>query len=325
MEEDSIRAEFQCNRLGLNHPNPDKFVKSQWPLPRIIYVIWRGFWCVWHLVWIVISGVHTRENKTRYPEEGAKWFIYIGNIVFLLTTLTCTLDFVFVLYATMRTKGSADESSNDAEISIESSQAGNSKTEEILFQGEFTVEGDWTNDPEPTPWHLKLVWALYNVVNCVNVLTTIMHWAVERQGTADAVEVTVHALNSLFVIANLLVTALPVQILHFVYPAIFVVLYFLLNLVYFLADGTDMRGNDVIYKAVDWNSAFPTTLTIALGILVAVPLGHLLMFSIYTFRLFLYSLSTRGSYSTSGKGKHTTRGDPTVPKPSSSAYVTGVE
>ena len=32
----------------------------QWPLPRWIYVLWRAFWCVWHLVWLVVSGVYSR-------------------------------------------------------------------------------------------------------------------------------------------------------------------------------------------------------------------------------------------------------------------------
>ena len=108
-------------------------------------------------------------------------------------------------------------------------------------------------------------------------------------------EVALHALNTVFVVSNLLVSAMPVNILHFVYPACLALLYFTFNLIYFLCGGTDLDGSDVIFKAIDWDEAFPTVLTISLGLGVAIPLGHLGFFAIFTFRLYMYSMFCQGA------------------------------
>ena len=92
-----------------------------------------------------------------------------------------------------------------------------------------------------------------------------------------------------------------------------------------------MDGSDVIYKALNWDSGFPTALTIILGLLLAVPLGHLLMFAIYTFRLFLFSKANSESYSPSStrsqnmKFKKSKGVNQSSNNTATSVYMTGVD
>lgn len=113
-----------------------------------------------------------------------------------------------------------------------------------------------------------------------------------------------HTINSVFIILNLLVTAMPVQILHFIYPVAYGALYFLFNFIYIISGGTDLQGRKVIYTVIDWNTPFPTAVAVVLGVLVAVPLGHLLVFAVYTLRLYIHSKVYSASYSTRRERLH---------------------
>ncbi|CAG5120080.1 unnamed protein product [Candidula unifasciata] len=255
----SLKEEFRPSKFGLAYPDPDAFVRSQWHQPKWFYFIWRLFWFLWHIGWIIASGVYTRKNQARYPEEGAKWFIYFTNITLLLTTLTCTVDFLIVLYVSALRGGT------------------------VL---------------DTTPWYVKLLWLMYNVISSVNIVITVVYWAVGyHAGNTDVISVEAHTINSAFIILNILVTAMPIQILHCIYPMVYAALYFLFNFIYIVAGGTDLQGRTVIYSSVDWNKPFPTAVVVTLGVLLAVPVGHVLVFAIYTLRVFLYSKVNSASYS----------------------------
>lgn len=117
-------------------------------------------------------------------------------------------------------------------------------------------------------------------------------------GSTDAVGVEVHTINTVFILTNHMMTAMPCQILHFLYPMLYLALYALFTYIYYACDGTDIKGRPVIYSALDWGKAYPTAITVVVGILVAVPLAHLVLFAIYTFRIFLHSKTNSETYST---------------------------
>lgn len=115
--------------------------------------------------------------------------------------------------------------------------------------------------------------------------------------SSDVVSVEVHSINTAFIILNLMVTAMPVHILHFIYPTIYAALYCLFNYIYTAAGGTDLSGRAFIYSFIDWSKPFPTAVVVTLGVLLAVPVGHVLVFAIYTLRVFVYSKVNSASYS----------------------------
>ncbi|CAL1527033.1 unnamed protein product [Lymnaea stagnalis] len=302
----SIREEFRLRKFGLGYCDPDTFVKTQCRLPACVYFLWRLFWFVWHVAWIIGSGINSRLNKARDPDEGPKWFIYLTNTTLLLTTLTCTVDFLIILYLTVRRTASViDNPTSDlAPRPV--------KNDEIIFRGEMMLMDGLKEFT--TPWYLKLSWFLYNVVGSTNILVTIMYWTVEFNGSTDVVVVVVHTINTVFIISNLLLTAMPWQILHFIYPVLYAALYFLFTYIYYAAGGTDFKGRPYIYSTVDWSKAYPTAVYVSLGVLVAVPIVHIVLFAVYTFRIFLFSKLNSATYSTqvtgaSSSAHHQTRVD----------------
>lgn len=96
-----------------------------------------------------------------------------------------------------------------------------------------------------------------------------------------------NVVNTIFVVLNIMIASYPVRLLHFIYPALYAIVYILFNLIYYLCDGTDFDGSDVTLQGLDWGDALPTAITIPVGLLLAVPLGHLVFFSLYTLRIYL--------------------------------------
>ncbi|BFZ10380.1 hypothetical protein BsWGS_13419 [Bradybaena similaris] len=294
----SLKEEFRLTKFGLAYPDPDVFVRSQWHQSRWFYLIWRLFWFLWHVGWIIASGITTRNSKARFPEEGAKWFIYFTNMTLLLTTLTSTADLTTVLYVIALRGGTVLDLPRtiQKQCTAVSSQDGSSLDEEIIFRGQFTV--DKGLKMHTSTWYLKLLWLMYNVISSCNIVITVVYWVVGyHAASSDVVSVEVHTINTAFIILNLMVTAMPVHMLHFIYPTIYAALYCLFNYIYTAAGGTDLSGRAFIYSFIDWGKPFPTAVVVTLGILLAVPVGHVLLFAIYTLRVFVYSKVNSASYS----------------------------
>lgn len=93
-----------------------------------------------------------------------------------------------------------------------------------------------------------------------------------------AVRVSFHAVNSVYVLLNLFVTATPTRLLHFVYPVLFGVAYTLFSALYQLGGGTNIRGEPYIYRVTDWSRPWKTLLMSSLSNFLAIPLMHLLVF-----------------------------------------------
>jgi hypothetical protein len=88
-----------------------------------------------------------------------------------------------------------------------------------------------------------------------------------------------HAINSVYAISNLVVSAKTVRVLHVYQSVALSVVYTVFSVIY------QEAGGGTIYEILDWNK-MPNTilLTLATAIIV-VPLIHLLCFTIYSIRV----------------------------------------
>ncbi|GFR63117.1 rolling stone [Elysia marginata] len=249
-------------------------------------------------------------------DGGVKWFIYFSHITFLVTVVSCTCDLVGAVRAgpiTSKPSSQVNKSVKMEDFAItyalnpidgenkvtRSDSIRHSDKEEILFRGEFTViEG---LKEAPTARLSQITWFLYSVINTSSILSSAWFWAVTYDSHTYAVEMVAHVTNSVFVIGNLLVSALPVRLLHFVYPAVYTGLYIAFTGIYRAAGGSDEDGRDVIYRPLDWDDSFPTALTVAVGLLVVVPLLHCVTFAAYTFRVYLHARVNSASYAPSAE------------------------
>ena len=102
-------------------------------------------------------------------------------------------------------------------------------------------------------------------------------------------------MNTAYVFIDLLITGVPVRILHFYFTTIFCIIFALFSLVYSLAGGTDEVGRQYIYSQLDWKNSPGGAVAWAAGIaFVAAPLVHLLFWAIYKIEMHILSCCNCG-------------------------------
>ena len=98
------------------------------------------------------------------------------------------------------------------------------------------------------------------------------------------VNITVHAVNGIYVLVDGWVSALPVRLLHFWHSSVMLTIYGLFTIVYFLAGG--MNGNSpYIYTMIKYDTDLGVAVAWLLAILIVIaPLLHSFMFFNYLLR-----------------------------------------
>ncbi|XP_076468675.1 protein rolling stone-like [Babylonia areolata] len=134
-------------------------------------------------------------------------------------------------------------------------------------------------------WYLKMTWLVYTLASVSSILITVLFYGLLFDGHFELLSTVTHLLTSVYVILDLAVTAIPVRLLHVIYPVIFAVVYVVFSVIYWAADGVNSKGDPYIYEVLHWEEA-EKAVPIAVGvILVGVPLGHLVLWSLYMLRV----------------------------------------
>ena len=125
-------------------------------------------------------------------------------------------------------------------------------------------------------------------------------------GELTAVDLETHALNVVYIVFNLMVTGIPVRLLHVWYSLVFGVTYTLFTLFYYLAGGTNADENPYVYRVIDWRKpGTAIAVSVVVGI-VATTIMHLVIYGLYCLKMFI--CCNTGCYlsdeqSDTGKGK----------------------
>ncbi|XP_041350540.1 uncharacterized protein LOC121369499 [Gigantopelta aegis] len=141
------------------------------------------------------------------------------------------------------------------------------------------------------PWYLNTSWILWNIVSVNAIVVTAIYFGalynklqIERGHPGiDYDNVNVHALNTVFVFADVVVCARPVRLLHVVYPIVYGLVYAIFSILFW-----SVNHSNVIYKDVlDWNHAGFTTGVLAVVAFFIMPLLQCCYFALYRLRLFI--------------------------------------
>lgn len=92
------------------------------------------------------------------------------------------------------------------------------------------------------PAGIKFYWLLNLICTTNAIIVTTLYWVLvfnkgDVPDTLDLNNVLTHACNSILLVFDLLVTAIPVRLLHVVYPFTFELVYTLLTVLYYLVGG----------------------------------------------------------------------------------------
>lgn len=142
-------------------------------------------------------------------------------------------------------------------------------------------------------WYHQVTWLIYNVSFCAAIIVSIAYWIFQARNP-QFLDVVTHAFNSIFVITEVLLGCVPIQLLHALYTFIYMTLYVIFTVIYWQADGLNARGKPYIYKVFDYDNKSPGVL-VALILLLAViapPLTQLALLGLYKLRCRIFGHHT---------------------------------
>ncbi|XP_067683857.1 protein rolling stone-like isoform X2 [Haliotis asinina] len=208
----------------------------------------------WRIFWALF---HTSwlVSSMVSPLGGAVWFIYLTNWTYLLLTISAVMDAVIVVC--------------------------------VRISRQDIVDGFTSY----LPWYLKLSWLLNSVVTEGSVHISAIYWIfVFSDQNLTVLRFILHGMNSIYVLCNLFVTAMPVRVYHVIYPVIYGVIYTVFSVVYHILGGTNEKGEPYIYKILDWSKLKRTLPLVFLSTFVALPCLYLVVFFLHKLRTYLRSL-----------------------------------
>ena len=137
-------------------------------------------------------------------------------------------------------------------------------------------------------WYHKGLWVVFNIAANAAILVTLLYWTLIFGGKTNALDVTTHLINSVLIVADVMLSATPVRILHVLYAWIFGVSYALLTAIFWAVKGTNARDEPYIYSYIDYNKSPGFASGIVVGfVLVGQPLVQTLLFGLCKMRSFL--------------------------------------
>merc|ERR1711911_265555 len=113
----------------------------------------------------------------------------------------------------------------------------------------------------------KMSWVMYNVMTLAAIIITIVYWSALYSPDAppSAIDVFVHALNSVIIVVDIVVTHRPFRLLHFLHPLLIMVDYIIFTVIYWAAGGVDYNGNHYIYPVLNWDKPEDSAIFVVVG------------------------------------------------------------
>lgn len=122
-----------------------------------------------------------------------------------------------------------------------------------------------------------------NVLWSYHWLLAMFCWSVAAIHTLTALNLLIHAFNSIFMVLDVIMVAHPFRLIHVCWSLLFIFTYFCFSALYRLAGGTGKNNTSYIYPSLDWTKVGSTILIVILGML-AVVVSHLCVWLIVLIR-----------------------------------------
>lgn len=137
-------------------------------------------------------------------------------------------------------------------------------------------------------WYHKGLWVVFNIAANTAIMVTLLYWTLIFGGTTSGLDVSTHLINSVMIVADIMLSCVPVKILHVVYPLLLGICYLLTTVIFWAVDATNARGEPYIYSYIDYNNSPGFSIGLVCGfILVGQPVVQSLLFGLYKLRCFL--------------------------------------
>lgn len=273
-----LKKEFTVKKLSLNLED-SKILKESWILPLWVFMILRLTMALFCMVVTIVTGVQS---------DSPKLFIYLTIWSYILLTINFLgLSFLSLTHCIKQTRqsergepGESNQQFSDGATSEESEnnpKKGNATEEEPQY-----IENE-ENINEQQAFHLKLIWFLWILSSAMALIVTLLYWTLVFRTPTSFIDISLHAINTFFVLIEIFMGVIPVHLLHGLYGMILASIYTVFTVIYWAA------GGRYIYKPIDYEDGNPAVVagTVLVSIFVIAPLMQLLLFLLYQLRCFL--------------------------------------
>ena len=230
---------------------------------------------------------------------GAKLFIYLTNWTYTIlniyfvfaTTLSC-----IALYKDLKKQTESTTLATDEQMVEIETEPGNYGAVDRAVDKEH----DDVSDKDALQCYHKFLWFIHVIAATTGLLETAAYWSgMEGNDPVDANNITKHALNSVFMMIDTSLSAIPVRLLYCLYALLYILIYIAFTVIYWLLGGTDIQGNSYIYEVLDYDNFKPIVGgLIVVFLLVGLPVFHLILFGITKLQDQLHRKYKAGSHTT---------------------------
>ncbi|KAL5013630.1 hypothetical protein ScPMuIL_007900 [Solemya velum] len=243
-----LRQEFRLKNLGFTDVHPKRFATFQWRVPHIVVLIYRLLHAIYVDFWLIYTATKATPDSIPLP-----WAAYLTSWTYFVLSLYSTLHLLVTLFETVC--GSTPVTTRRS-------------TEEhnLLF----------TEHHSDSP-----LWASGEYLPISDDETDNMK---SSTGGIDEINLQLHGINTVIIVLEHLLSAVPVRLLHCVYPIIFGLVYVIFSAIYW-----GVNHDNVMYPGVlDWNSPSKTVGILFLVALVVIPFFHIAFFILHKLKLYIH-------------------------------------
>lgn len=285
-----LRREFRLVNFRLLYPNSEDFAQSPW-FGILTVLQYRFIVTLFCLGTLIASGINYRRN-------GPKWLIYLTNWSFSFITVyfICACILTAIHYKKQRKMGKNTVQYSMETTTEEAPQPMEDKIKNECREGPgqgdddtFSTDGNFKATMEtPMYWYHKALWVIYNIAAAAALLVTLSFWTVISRSNPSAISVIVHGVNSILMVAETMLSSMPVRLFHVIYPMFYEIAYIVFTVIYWASGGTNSFGGSFIYPQTDY-SGRPVFSAVSLICLffIALPFCQSILFCFYRIRVWL--------------------------------------
>lgn len=270
------------NRIGFRDVNSLHFVLSQWRLPPILYIIYRLCLPLYTNIcfirkigsWQMDSDANdSAQNITGGGHNHSihPWWAYFTYWTYLMLCIYMTWHFVFTL----------------VHLCIQPLPLNlfNCPDEELHRRLLRPVNG--VHHIRHVCWYFKISWVLFSVATVGSLLVSVnffvLLWPSYNQSSQE-MNCQFHVMNSVIVLFEFALTAIPLRFWHVTYVLLYGIAYFIFTASYYSAGNT----TPIYSHVVDWSNPAQTIRCALSPILWLTLILHIISFGIYKGKIFLY-------------------------------------
>ncbi|GAB1598835.1 uncharacterized protein LOC115227053 [Argonauta hians] len=301
-----LRREFSTQNIWFSYPKAEAFYLPQWKWSRIVFATYRvslAFYTLACLFDYVIVMSHSSSPVSH------NIMTYMTTWAYSLLVLHFNMAAVITLFCMWKEKRSSNrvidtvKPTSIRRLTLPRALYDHKPINaDIYFQGKSELDAsyhqadmkaNYSVETDRSTWYMKLSWLVFSVVFNWAIIVTLIFFGAIYPGfikndpcpIISFEDINIHALNTAFVILEVIICAYPVRLYHVLYSIFYGMIYLVFNISYWSSD----HENNIIYPGIlDWNYPWTSLVMALILAFVITPFLQFVHFVLYQIRCLLF-------------------------------------